>query len=460
LVGDLDVPELLAVLDRAEPGSLGVEGERAVEQQWWDQHARIALQGMARGESDRSVLADMPTGVVRALMSGFVPPVLTPGQRDVLRAPFRRVELAAELLGVLRSGGPSGEDSWRRLLEIAHPAWAAAPHALDLQAVAGASSRQMRERALQDTLLWTTPFYDQAPVALAQYLDVDLVIVRDGQEDQHLNPGATRTLYVYYNGTDHYSGLHHGPAGQAQDMDVDTPAAVIAEPATGTRTTLMDTPVPRPTPGPVPETGADPHAMEFLEAFARTHAPDVSDHFIARLATLSPEALHSLFGQATNVFLTQFAGADAHPWQTSAPPEQTEVSFPPFPDIAPSSLPQLPADFDYLEFMQNSDVFSSTQDSQSTRDVEAPHLNAFSENWPNFPNFRHPYGFVVDTPTGIPPEKDPAFTPHPPPEDADTQYNTFLLMMGIDLSAPGIDQNYPSDFPMGESYTSENQADE
>ncbi|WP_318198424.1 hypothetical protein [Streptomyces sp. MCL20-2] len=89
--------------------------------------------------------------------------------------------------------------------------------------------------------LWSSPFADALPLALAHTLDIELRLVRPdasapaGTSVTPLNPGGRGgTLHVAYNGADHYDAL---------------------VPATALRATVA-TPAPAPTPAPATETPA------------------------------------------------------------------------------------------------------------------------------------------------------------------------------------------------------------
>ncbi|MGX5396749.1 WXG100-like domain-containing protein [Streptomyces anulatus] len=91
--------------------------------------------------------------------------------------------------------------------------------------------------------LWSSPFADALPLALAHTLDIELRLVRPdgsapaGTSVTPLNPGGRAgTLHVAYNGTDHFDAL--------------VPAASLPAPAS--------TPTPPPVPAPAPPDPAGP----------------------------------------------------------------------------------------------------------------------------------------------------------------------------------------------------------
>lgn len=72
--------------------------------------------------------------------------------------------------------------------------------------------RGLVDRAIRSAELWHTPFYDEVPLLLAESLGIDLVLVRSdergGQLLQRLSDQANGpTVYVSYNGIDHYETL-------------------------------------------------------------------------------------------------------------------------------------------------------------------------------------------------------------------------------------------------------------
>ncbi|MEW1828224.1 hypothetical protein [Streptomyces sp. NPDC088196] len=79
------------------------------------------------------------------------------------------------------------------------------------------------DRAIRSADLWHTPFYDEVPLLLTQSLGIDLVVVQpDGHGGSLLHrlseDANGPTVYVGYNGVDHYETLvptapQHGPGG-------------------------------------------------------------------------------------------------------------------------------------------------------------------------------------------------------------------------------------------------------
>ncbi|MGW3108752.1 hypothetical protein [Streptomyces sp. NPDC001100] len=83
--------------------------------------------------------------------------------------------------------------------------------------------RGLVDRAIRSPELWHTPFYDDVPLLLTQSLGIDLVVVQpDGQGGSVLHrlseDADGPTVYVAYNGVDHYETLlptapQRGPGG-------------------------------------------------------------------------------------------------------------------------------------------------------------------------------------------------------------------------------------------------------
>ncbi|WP_399007626.1 hypothetical protein [Streptomyces sp. CB00271] len=108
--------------------------------------------------------------------------------------------------------------------------------------------------------LWSSPFADALPLALAHTLDVELRLVRPdgsapgGTSVTPLNPGGRGgTLHVAYNGTDHFDAL--------------VPAASLPAPAP----TPPPVPAPAPTPPPVPAAASpDPAGPDVFGEWLRS----------------------------------------------------------------------------------------------------------------------------------------------------------------------------------------------
>ncbi|WP_375153044.1 hypothetical protein [Streptomyces sp. SM18] len=97
------------------------------------------------------------------------------------------------------------------------------------------------------TALWSSPFGDLLPTALARATDVDLRVVHDGTVTA-VNPGGRGgTLYVAYNGRDHYEAL---------TTPVPAPEAALTAPAPTPTPELAPLP---PSPAPTPETETETH---------------------------------------------------------------------------------------------------------------------------------------------------------------------------------------------------------
>ncbi|WP_428957203.1 scabin-related ADP-ribosyltransferase [Streptomyces sp. cg35] len=80
------------------------------------------------------------------------------------------------------------------------------------------------------TGLWSSPFGDLVPTALARAADLDLRVVRNGAVTA-LHPGGRGgTLYVAYNGRDHYEGLA-APAPTTTPAPAPPPVKTVPEPA-------------------------------------------------------------------------------------------------------------------------------------------------------------------------------------------------------------------------------------
>ncbi|TGZ03477.1 hypothetical protein E5Z02_25925, partial [Streptomyces rhizosphaericola] len=98
---------------------------------------------------------------------------------------------------------------WRRILRDSPY-----PHLADVAPTPGDARRLGTEglvlAAAERTTLWSSPFADVLPLALAHTLDLDLRLVQPGASDpvNALNPGGrSGTLHLAYNGSDHYDAL-------------------------------------------------------------------------------------------------------------------------------------------------------------------------------------------------------------------------------------------------------------
>jgi hypothetical protein len=174
---------------------------------------------------------------------------------------------AAESWNRFSDGVLAGDDrQWRRLLqESPYP---------DLLEVAPtpAAARELGgggllAAAAARTGLWSSPFGDLVPVALARAADLDLRVVQGGRVTA-LNPaGRGGTLYVAYNGRDHYEALVPVPSAPTTP----TPAAPPAPAA--------------PDHPPLPEPASTPEFQDWLAAANELErALDEEPSAVARLA--------------------------------------------------------------------------------------------------------------------------------------------------------------------------------
>ncbi|MFE6904714.1 hypothetical protein ACFVFJ_49700, partial [Streptomyces sp. NPDC057717] len=179
LIQDLDTPTLQTILGDVELPPLS-HGQRAQIEN-----------GLAR-QVKRDALAGRTTNheAARARLTDFQ-------HTDLLRT---------HLTFELSLGGPEAHQHWNRLLNTAYPRWAADTTAPTLHEITTATMGDLVRQAINDVRLWRTPFFDHAIPAVANYLNMNVVVAQnDPTRDVHLLPNAQHTLYVHYNGTDHYS---------------------------------------------------------------------------------------------------------------------------------------------------------------------------------------------------------------------------------------------------------------
>ncbi|MEU0950276.1 hypothetical protein ABZ379_47735, partial [Streptomyces canus] len=213
LIGDLDTSTLRHVLGDVDLPSLSST-----------QQARVADAVARQVEADRAAGRTTDQEMVRARLTDQ-------HHRESLRG-WLRFELSL--------GGTEAERHWSRLLTASYPRWAADSAAPTLAEISGVSTSDLVERALRDVRLWNTPFFNHAVPAVAGYLGVNVVVAHDdAARDVPLLPTADRTLYVHYDGTDHYAAVAVQSSGHQQDTH-EAPHQDATSPASPKRVTFAD----------------------------------------------------------------------------------------------------------------------------------------------------------------------------------------------------------------------------
>ncbi|MBO4257591.1 lonely Cys domain-containing protein [Streptomyces griseorubiginosus] len=281
-----DLGSLLRLLRRKTPPQLNAAQEAHVTADLEDARRRNELRAQATG-NDRGLLAELPRSAVRALVP--TPQVVDSTQdtteKERLVAQAQAAALRDEVVRLLDApeNDPQADDLWQRIL--ARLRFRVRPDGApqDRTQFRTAGYQGVVVDSLRSASMWQTPFYDEVPLVLAGALDIDLVLVRPagnhGSLIQHLNPGASGpTVYVYYNGYNHYDTLV--PLGPASQAATGNPTA---QPVRSSKKSKKAPKGRRP----------DQRTRDRLADFVRQHG--ASDNYAQRLAAeLSDEAVARL----------------------------------------------------------------------------------------------------------------------------------------------------------------------
>ncbi|WP_093715761.1 hypothetical protein [Actinacidiphila alni] len=226
--------------------------------------------------NDRDIVGDFGPNVARRLLPDFVP---TPSQvdRERLIERAQAAHLRERLAQALEEGGPLGERYYDRLLKHSDRMREIFP---TLRSLLDLTNVEATAAAARQVELWTTPFYDRIPEITALALGMNIAAAQEGHT-HHLNPGASRSLYVFYDGRTHYTALN--PVGDPASVVHKAPDAGSAH--EGSDATPDDHPVSAARPQIRPE-------LRILAGMLRQN--EASESLIARLDTLSPAATAQL----------------------------------------------------------------------------------------------------------------------------------------------------------------------
>ncbi|MFD4577761.1 hypothetical protein ACFWNK_36505 [Streptomyces sp. NPDC058417] len=283
LVGDLGLDDLTHILGGPLPD---LPGDRlaAADVQVTSAVRRAELRRRVPAPADRAILADLPDAAVGALLPDFRPETGPEWAREHARLvdDARRAILRERLAALLRADSPEAEAAWRELVGLRYPRWA--DQRPGLADVRGRSVGRHVVDAIRDVDRWGTPFFDEAPQAVAQVLGVNVVVVTtDGEAafGNELKPDAATTVHVHYNGADHYSALRPvtDPAPATAEGEGDPEAARTPEISRASEE-----------PG-TPEAAA---GAEEVIALLRDRAPHTEERILTRLRGLSPQAVTAL----------------------------------------------------------------------------------------------------------------------------------------------------------------------
>ncbi|MEU8588767.1 hypothetical protein AB0C59_17470 [Streptomyces sp. NPDC048664] len=205
LVGDLDTDTLRHVLGGVALPALTSGQQARIDGLLTERMYLDELRRRTTDPEQRRAIADLNAAGIRARLPHYTadPATAPPAERDRLTDQYHRDALRTRLLAELRAGGPAARRRWQDLLTTAYPRWARTAPGLD--EISGATTGDLVERAIRDVRLWATPFFDRALPAVAGAIGLDVVVVQEGRPDHHLAEGTAATVYVHYNGTDHYS---------------------------------------------------------------------------------------------------------------------------------------------------------------------------------------------------------------------------------------------------------------
>ncbi|MFH8535021.1 hypothetical protein ACH4GE_42420, partial [Streptomyces tendae] len=348
LLGDLagDRQALLEVLGQDTPPALDRAQLDAVDRALEDTMYRAELERLLTSDADRQQLRNLPRSAVRELLPGFRP--------DLAQAPSAersRLVTQQQLIAVqteirarlsLPAGDPAGDAVWQQLLDR-NAGLRGVLGGLHRTDVARLRPSELVARSIRDRGLWTTPFYDHAPIIAARALGLDVVLVEDplgiGGITRRLDHTATGpVLYLFYNGSNHYMSM--APVGDALPA-TGTPSAVdaadlpaeSAPPATG----AADLPaVPAGTAADAAP-AASPHP--YLARLLRAHG--ASERAVAELGALSQAGTNALLTARREGLENMEPAPDKTPATSPAPdktPDKTPATSP-APDKTPAPAP-------------------------------------------------------------------------------------------------------------------------
>ncbi|KOG85609.1 hypothetical protein ADK38_35705, partial [Streptomyces varsoviensis] len=217
-----------------EPREAGAKSKAATEER--SETGRFTVDGRefrvlgVTGDGD-CLFASVLAGGYRQGVAGQVLHLDVPGLRDHVAdwlmsegADARTTVAELDELGFADLPDATDPEAWQRLgsslLEYA-------PNRATAEML---GARQLVAAALRDTRLWNTPLFDHAPLVLARALDVNIRVVQEGVPTQSFNPGARGgTLYVHYNGEDHYQAM--GPVEPVRPARPVRPAPPVQQSA-------------------------------------------------------------------------------------------------------------------------------------------------------------------------------------------------------------------------------------
>ncbi|MFC4034388.1 hypothetical protein ACFO3J_23335 [Streptomyces polygonati] len=284
LAEDLGGDQLTTLFGAEELPELSEADQAAVVETLVNTALRRRLLRQPLPARDRAAVADLPVSVVRELFPELIAAARADVDYPAVMSAFlrrRQQNLAAQqrtrLVDELNRPGRDADELWRRLLETAYPRWArpGVGRGPELSAVRGRRVGEMVTNALRDSSYWVTPFYDRVPDALALHLGVNITVVDQLRgADYALNEGARDTLYVHYNGRDHYSAV-----------DVVTRATAVT---------------PTPNAPDLATPPADPRGRRLVDLVRRL-SPNSSEGYVASLSGISPATLTWLTDPASRV---------------------------------------------------------------------------------------------------------------------------------------------------------------
>ncbi|MFJ3671526.1 hypothetical protein ACIPSE_34195 [Streptomyces sp. NPDC090106] len=247
--------------------------------------------------ADRSVIGDFTAGMAAALLPDFAPDPsqIRPADRQRLVAELQLAILREEATRELAADTARSQELYATLIRPHRGLTRMFPLLQDMRRLTPSAAV---ESAVRNVDMWTTPFYDQVPQLTAVALDLNITPVQPIEDmgdlgfANPLNPSATRSLHVFYEGGNHYSAMN--PVGGA--VQVPPPVSITEGLLTG------DSPVD----GMPPEAPWSdlPPRPELAALTAVLRARGASDNLLARLHDLSPEAADRLAGMAARTQTT------------------------------------------------------------------------------------------------------------------------------------------------------------